>query len=175
MEISNGVQNLIPWLTSHGVKIIFILLAAFLLNHFLQIFLRKIIKKNLADRMNGERKRRVETLISIFGGTLGFIIYIIAILMILPEFGMNIAPILAGLGLAGLAVGMAARDIISDFISGIFIILENQYQIGDKVKIAGIEGRIKEMSLRRTVIIDENNISHSIPNSQIKLVSKKAE
>jgi len=171
----NFLKNLIPWLLSHGAKIIFILLAAFLLNHFLQIFLRKIIKKNLADRMNGERKRRVETLISIFVGTLGFIIYIIAILMILPEFGMNIAPILAGLGLAGLAVGMAARDIISDFISGIFIILENQYQIGDKVKIAGIEGRIKEMSLRRTVIIDENNISHSIPNSQIKLVSKKAE
>ena len=168
------LQNLIPWLTSHGIKILFILISAYFLNHFFQIFINKIIQKSL-DKISKDRKKRVETLISIFGGTLRFVIYITAILMILPELGINIAPILAGLGLVGLAVGMAARDIISDFISGIFIILENQYQIGDKVKIAGIEGKVKEISLRRTVIVDENNILHSIPNSQIKLVSKKAE
>jgi len=173
--MENFLQNLIPWLTSHGIKIILILIGAYLLNRFFQIFIEKIIQKHLADRIGKERKRRVETLISVLGGTLRFVIYIIAVLMILPEFGINIAPILAGLGLAGLAVGMASRDIISDFISGIFIILENQYQIGDKVKIVSIEGKVKEISLRRTVIVDENNISHSIPNSQIKLVSKKAE
>jgi len=171
--MENFIQNLISWLLSHGIKIIFILIGAYLLNHFLQIFIGKIIQKHLADKINKKGKKRVETLISILGGTLRFVIYIIAVLMILPEFGINIAPILAGLGLAGLAVGMASRDIISDFISGIFIILENQYQIGDKVKIIGIEGEVKEMSLRRTVIIDENNTCHSIPNSQIKLVSKK--
>lgn len=167
-------QNLIPWLISHGLKIIFILIGAYLLNRFFQIFLRKIIKKGL-DKISKEGKKRAETLISVCGGTLRFIIYIVAILMILPEFGVNIAPILAGLGLVGLAVGMAARDVISDFISGIFIILESQYQIGDEVKIVGIEGKVKEISLRRTVIVDKNNISHSIPNSQIKLVSKKNE
>jgi len=173
--MENFLQNLTPWLTSHAIKIISILIGAYLLNRFLQIFIGKIIQKHLADKISEERKKRVETLISILAGTLRFVIYIIAILMILPEFGINIAPILAGLGLAGLAVGMAARDIISDFISGIFIVLENQYQIGDKVKIAGIEGKVKEMTLRRTIIIDENKICHSFPNSQIKLVSKKAE
>ncbi|MDI6602846.1 MAG: mechanosensitive ion channel [Patescibacteria group bacterium] len=173
--MENLFQNLISWLTSRGIKILFILIGAYLVNRFLQIFIEKIIQRGLADRMSEERKKRVETLVSIFSGTLRFVIYIIALLMILPEFGINIAPILAGLGLAGLAVGMAAKDIISDFISGIFIILENQYQIGDKVKIVGIEGKVKEISLRRTVIVDENNFSHSIPNSQIKLVSKKAE
>ncbi len=173
--MENLIQNLISWLLSHGIKIFAILICSYLLNRFLQIFIEKIIQRHLAVRMPAERKKRVETLISIFAGTFRLIIYIIAILMILPEFGINIAPILAGLGLVGLAVGMAARDIISDFISGIFIILENQYQIGDKVKIAGIEGKVKEMSLRRTIIIDENNISHSIPNSQIKLVSKRVE
>jgi len=173
--MENFLQNLIPWLTSRGIKILFILIGTYLVNRFLQIFIGKIIQRNLVDRMSEERKKRVETLVSIFGGTLRFVIYIIALLMILPEFGINIAPILAGLGLVGLAIGMAARDIISDFISGIFIILENQYQIGDKVKIVDIEGKVKEISLRRAVIVDENNISHSIPNSQIKLVSKKAE
>lgn len=173
--MENLIQNLISWLFFHGIKIIFILFGAYLVNRFLQIFVEKIIQKNLVDRTIEERKRRLETLTSILIGSFRFIVYILAILMILSEFGINIAPILASLGLAGLAVGMAARDIISDFISGIFIVLENQYQIGDKVKIAGIEGKVKEISLRRTVIIDENNVCHSLPNSQIKLVSKKVE
>ena len=168
------IKSFPSWLVSGGIRVVFILFGAYLLNRFLQVFIEKIIQKNLADKINQERKKKVETLISVFGGTIRFVIYIVAVLMILPEFGINIAPILAGLGLAGLAVGMAARDIISDFISGIFIILENQYQIGDKIKIVGIEGEVKELTLRRTVIVDENNICHSVPNSQIKLVSKKA-
>jgi small conductance mechanosensitive channel len=120
-----------------------------------------------------EREKRIETLISIFKSSSRLIIYSFAILMILPEFGINITPILTGLGLVGLAVGIGAKDIISDFIAGIFIILENQYQIGDEIKIAGVEGKVKEVTLRRTIIVDSNNVSHSVPNSQIKLVSKK--
>lgn len=171
----DSFQKLISWLTSYGIKLLFILIGAYLVNQFFEIFIRKIIKKNQVGEIKEDRKKRIETLLSVFGVTSRFIIYIIALLMIFPEFGINIAPILAGLGLAGFAVGMAARDVISDFISGIFIILENQYQIGDKVKIYGIEGKVKEISLRRTVIVDENGFSHSIPNSQIKLVSKKVE
>ena len=172
--IGDLIKNFSPWLAFGGIRVVFILFGAYLLSHFLQVFIEKIIQRNLTDKINQERKKKVETLISVFGGTIRFVIYIVAVLMILPEFGINIAPILAGLGLAGLAVGMAARDVISDFISGIFIILENQYQIGDKIKIVGIEGEVKELTLRRTVIVDENNICHSVPNSQIKLVSKKA-
>lgn len=171
----NFFEKITPWFFSHGLKILAVLIGAYLINLFLQLFIRKIIQKHLTEKINNERKKRVETLISVLGGTFRFLIYIFAVLMILPEFGINIAPILAGLGLAGLAVGMAARDVISDFISGIFIILENQYQIGDKVKISGIEGKVKEMTLRRTIIIDENKNCHSFPNSQIKLVSKKEE
>lgn len=167
------LPKLISWLLSSGIKIGCILAGAYLVNRFSQIFLQKVIKKGLTDKIGQERKKRIETLVSIFSGTLRFIIYIVALLMILPEFGVNVAPILAGLGLTGLAVGMAARDILADFLSGIFIILENQYQVGDKVKIAGVEGEVKEITLRRTIIVDENHISHSIPNSQIKMVSKK--
>lgn len=171
--MENFLQNSIPWLISRGIKIGFILIGAYLVNHFLQIFVRKIIQKGLIEKISEEGKKRVKTLVSIFGGTFRLLIYIIAILMILPEFEINTAPILTALGLAGLAVGMAAKDIISDFISGIFIILEDQYQIGDHVKIADIEGEVKEITLRKTVIIDKNGFSHSMPNSQIKLVSKK--
>lgn len=173
MDFQNLLQNLIPWLLSHGIKIILILFVAYLISRFLKVFIEKIIKKQIKDRVNEEQRKKAQTLISVFGGTLKFIIWIVAFLMILPEFGINIAPILAGLGLVGLAVGMAARDIISDFISGLFILLENQYCVGDKVKISGIEGVVEEITLRRTTIKDGEGVLHSIPNSQIKTVAKK--
>lgn len=173
MDIQNFLQNLTPWFLSSGIKIIVILAAVIVINQFFRVFIEKVINKQIKDRMDGEREKRTKTLISVFGGTLKFIIWITAFLMILPEFGINIAPILAGLGLVGLAVGMAARDIISDFISGLFILLEGQYHIGDKVKIAGLEGKVKEITLRRTIIEDEAGLVHSVPNGQIKAVTKK--
>lgn len=175
MDFQNLLQNLTSWLLSSGIKIVIILIAAFLINRFFKVFIERIFKKQIGDKLDGKKRKRAETLISIFGGTFKFVIWIIAFLMILPEFGINIAPILAGLGLMGLAVGMAARDIISDFISGLFILLEDRYRIGDKIKIAGIEGEVKEITLRKTIIKDEIGLFHSIPNGQIKAVAKKME
>ncbi len=176
MDIQSFSQNLVSWFSSHGLRVVLILVVAALCHRFLKTFIEKIILAKIRDKVSEEEKRkRVQTLISVFGGTLKFIIWIITLLMILPEFGVNIAPILAGVGVAGLAIGMAARDIISDFISGFFILLEGQYYVGDKVKVAGIEGKVKEITLRRTIIEDEAGFLHSIPNSQIKLVSKKLE
>ena len=173
MQIQDSLQSLINWSLSGGIKIVFILLAAFIVNRSLKNFIKKGVNGYLKNKVDGERKKRAETLISIFGGTLSFVIWVAAILMVLPEFGLNVAPILAGLGLVGLAVGMAARDIIADFISGLFILLESQYFVGDKVKIGGIEGEVKEITLRRTILRDEAGLLHSFPNSQIKLVSRK--
>ncbi len=156
------------------IKIIFILISAFLINRFLQILLKNYLEKKIKEKLEPSSQQRIITLISVFGGTGRFIIWIVAILMILSEMGLNITPILTGMGLAGLAVGMAARDLISDFISGIFILLEDHYRVGDKIKAGGIEGEVVEITLRRTTIKDENGILHFIPNSQIKIVSKKA-
>ena len=174
MISQNFFQATVSWFFNHGIRVAIILIVAFFLNYFLRVFIKKGINSRIKNRINGqERKKRAETLISAFGGTLSFIIWIMALLTILPEFGVDIAPVLAGLGLAGLAIGMAARDIIADFISGLFILLENQYYVGDKIKISGIEGEVKEITLRRTTIKDQEGTFHSFPNSQIKLVSKK--
>jgi len=173
MVTQNFFQASVSWLLVHGPKIALILLAAYLANFLLRIFIKKGITRRIVNSINGEKRKRAETLISVFGGTLSFIIWIVAVLMILPEFGINIAPILAGLGLAGLAVGMAAKDILADFIAGLFILLEGQYYVGDKVKISGLEGEVREITLRRTIIKDEAGVVHSFPNSQIKLFSKK--
>lgn len=174
MILQDFVQNLMLWFFSHGVKIVLILLAAFLANRFLGIFFEKAIKKQVKNKISArEKRKRVETLMSVFKGTVSFVVWILIVLMILPEFGINIAPILAGIGVAGLAVGMAAKDIVSDFIAGLFIILEDQYHVGDKVKIAGIEGEVVEISLRKTMLKDSEGTLHLIPNNQIKIVAKE--
>jgi len=175
MEVNIIIQNLISWLLSHGVKIIAILIAASLINRFLKTVVKKTIETQIKNNISeSEKKKRIQTLIDVFEGTLKFIIWIIALLMILPELGLEIAPLLAGVGVAGLAVGMAARDVISDFISGLFIILENQYCVGEEIKVAGVEGKVKEITLRKTVIESEDGSIHSIPNSKITVISKKS-
>ena len=171
--MQNFLQNLIPWLLSHGIKIVLILFFAFLVNQFFKLFIKKAVRKMIGDDIEEGKRKRAETLISIFGGTLKFTISIIALLMILSELGVNIGPLLAGAGLIGLAVGMASKEIVSDFLSGLFIILEDQYHVGDKVKIAGIEGEVLEITLRRTIIKDEGGLVHSISNGQIKTIAKK--
>ena len=171
--MQNFLQDLIPWFLSHGVKIVFILIVAFLVNQFLKIFVKKAVRKMIGDDMEESKRKRTETLISIFGGTLSFAVSIIALLMIFSEFGVNIGPLLAGAGLIGLAVGMASKEIVSDFLSGLFIILEDQYRVGDEIKIAGVEGKVLEITLRRTIIKDEGGLVHSIANGQIKTVAKR--
>ncbi len=174
MNIQNLIQNLTSWFLAHGIKIVIILIAANLINRFARTIIKKTIEKQIQDNIDEQEKRmRIETLIAVFQGTLKFIIWVVALLMILPEFGLEIAPILASVGVMGLAVGMAAKDIISDFIAGLFIIMENQYYIGEKIKVAGVEGKVKEITLRKTIIESEDGSIHSIPNSKVTVVSKK--
>jgi small-conductance mechanosensitive channel len=174
MDVQNLIQNSISWFLTHGIKVVVILIAANLINRFLRIIIEKSIEKQVQNNISEQEKRkRIETLISVFEGTMKFVVWVVALLMILPEFGLEIAPILASLGVMGLAVGMAARGVISDFISGVFIILENQYCIGEQIKISGIEGKVKEITLRKTIIESADGFVHAIPNSKITLVSKK--
>lgn len=179
MNFQTLFKNFIPWFLSRGIRVALILIVAYFINRFLRVFVEKAINRLITGRIDGEdQQKRAHTLISIFTGTLKFIISILALLMVLPEFGINIAPILAGIGVMGLAVGMAAQNVIADFIAGIFILLEDQYRIGDKIEVAGIagvKGEVIELTLRRTTLRDDNGNFHSIPNSQIKTVTKRKE
>ena len=176
MDFQIITRKIIPWFLSSGIKVALIMATAFIVNRFFRAFVAKTIHRIVKNKVDGkDRKKRVETLSSIFSSTLKFIVLVLAFLMILPEFGINIAPILAGVGLFGLAVGMAAKDVISDFIAGLFILLEGQYSIGNKIKIAGVEGIVKEFTLRRTILQDGKGNIHSVPNSQIKTVTNRTE
>ena len=116
-------------------------------------------------------ERRVRTL-----GTLAYkvgagLIAVVAGLMLLQLFGIDIGPALAGLGVAGIAVGFGAQTLVRDWLAGIFIVIENQYNEGDVVRIAGVDGTVEEFSLRRTTLRDLDGTVHSVPNGQIIVAS----
>jgi small conductance mechanosensitive channel len=119
----------------------------------------------------GELELRVRTLERLAVRILGSVIVIVAALMILEQFAVDIAPAVAGLGVVGIAVGLGAQTLVKDWLAGIFIVLENQFSAGERVRIAGVEGLVEEFSLRRTTLRDADGTVHSVPNGQIIVAS----
>jgi len=165
----------IGWLKDSGISILIIIAIAAVIYFVLRRFIPPIIKRTVAQRMKGELeeeiKQRSNTLSSVLIRIGLIIIVIFALFTILPEFGINITAMLAGLGVIGIAVGFGAQSLIRDYLSGIFILLENQYDVGDVVRVAGIAGFVEEIGLRRTVLRDLDGIVHSVPNGEIKTAS----
>jgi small conductance mechanosensitive channel len=91
--------------------------------------------------------------------------------MVLSELGVNIGPVLAGLGVAGLAFGFGGQYLIRDLIAGVFIIMENQYRVGDVARVGDIAGLVEDINLRRTVLRDLDGIVHTVPNGEIRVAS----
>jgi small-conductance mechanosensitive channel len=118
-----------------------------------------------------ELERRVRTLQRLAIRIAGTVIIVIAVLMILDKFEVDIGPAIAGLGVVGIAVGLGAQTLVKDWLAGIFIVLENQFSAGDRVRIAGVEGEVTDFSLRRTVLRDADGTVHNVPNGQIIVAS----
>ena len=118
-----------------------------------------------------ELERRVQTLGQLLVKIALGVIVVVATLMILKVFNVDIGPAIAGLGIVGLAVGFGAQTLIRDWLSGIFIVAENQFNAGEHVRIAGVEGEVEDFSLRRTVLRDADGTVHHVPNGQIIVAS----
>ncbi|PIY78669.1 MAG: mechanosensitive ion channel family protein, partial [Parcubacteria group bacterium CG_4_10_14_0_8_um_filter_35_7] len=172
--ISKFIQSIVSWLLDHGVKIAAILFLAYFIRRFSAVFIEKFIRKVIVlDHFlsKEEEKKREDTLIRIFAGSLGIVVGIVALLMILQEIGVAIAPLLAAVGIAGLAFGFGGQYLIRDLISGLFIIMENQYRVGDVVCFNGTRGLVEDISLRMTTLRDLDGTVHHIPHGEIKRVS----
>ena len=174
--ILNPAEALISWAISHGIKIIVILFIAWLAVRISKAFISKLIKTFIekSGRLagNGEiQEQRVKTLVKVFNSTLKIVIWIMAILTILPEFGVDPTPLLAGAGLVGLAIGMGSRSLVQDYLAGLFILIEDQYRIGEEIDVSGKKGKVVGLNLRRTIIKDSEGIIHYIPNGQVKIAS----
>jgi small-conductance mechanosensitive channel len=139
---------------------------------------RRVIRRVISSRIPRVREEkpdelasRSETLSKVIIQVLSFIVWVIALMMILGVLGVNITPILAAVGVAGLAVGFAAQNIIRDYIHGFFIVMEDWYRVGEVATVAGISGVVEVMNLRRTILRDINGSLHNVPNSNIALAS----
>ena len=161
------------WFMDIGIRVIAIIIVALIIFLICSPVIRSIMKRLVTHRMFGEEegeiKKRTDTLSSILVKIAGIIILIIAVIMILPEFGVDIAALIAAVGIGGLAIAFAAQSLVRDYISGFFVILEDQYRVGDVVSIAGIAGVVEEIGLRRTVLRDLDAFVHSIPNGKVEL------
>ena len=167
-------NTVLPWIISSGPKIIGILLATVLIRKFSTIFVEKTIRKIITSDsfLSPEaEKKREDTLIQIVGGTLNILVLLVALLMILQEVGIAIGPVLAAAGIVGLAFGFGGQYLIRDAIAGLFIILENQYRVGDIVCLDGTCGTVENISLRMASIRDTKGTLHHIPHGTIKKVS----
>jgi len=175
-----SLADIIEWAEGPGLRVAGILIAAwltvFILKKVVVRVVRKFIDKGISELKErgmdkAPQQERIKTIEKVIVSILGTVIWLIAIITALPELGINIGPLLAGLGVGGLALGFGARSLIQDYISGLFILIEDQFRVGEQVEIAGAKGRVAAFNLRKTTLIsEEGNLVH-IPNSQIRNAS----
>jgi len=165
------IEAIISWAIAHGIKIFLILFVAYLINLIGKRFITRIIRGGIKDASGEATEKRQKTLIRIFNSALTIIVWLVALMMVLPELGINVGPILAGAGILGVALGFGAQYMIRDFLAGLFIIIENQYRVGDVVCLDDTCGGVEDITLRKTVLRDLDGKVYHIPNGSFKMAA----
>lgn len=169
------IDTLIDFTEDHIFNVLLIVLVGILMKHFTSVLLKTMIRRSVrAEYLHSkaEMKRRERTLVGTLGAGLNLMILAVVILLLLAEFNVNIAPLIAGAGIAGIALGFGAQSLVKDFFAGIFIITENHYRVGDVVRLNNeVSGSVQSLSLRQTVLRDMDGMVHHIPNGNITLAT----
>jgi len=152
-------------------KILLILIVALVVIRIVHTLTRGMVALRARHLPPGIRGQQIQTLASVINSIASFVVWFLVGLTVLDRVGINLGPLLASAGIAGLAIGFGAQTLVKDFINGFFVLLEDQYNIGDGVRLAGVKGTVEDMSLRRTVLRDDDGTVHVIPNSQVQIVS----
>ncbi len=153
-------------------KILFIVVVTFVLIRLLRAVTHRLRSFGEAKALpTGLRAQQLRTLSGVLYSAGVFVLVFLALLQILPVLGINMGPLLASAGIAGLAIGFGAQTLVHDVINGFFILMENQYEVGDVVRVSGITGTVERMTLRATVLRDDQGALSTIPNSKIDIVS----
>lgn len=177
-----------PWsdiaeaLRAQGLQVLLIVVVAVVVLKVCRVAMHGIFKALLdreategtAQELSAiEVRKRMDTLDRLGGNVVRFFVIIIAGLMILTVFGINIGPAVAGLGVVGIAVGFGAQSLVRDYLNGCLILIENQFSRGDVVTVAGVTGTVEDFSLRRTTLRDLDGVVHTVPNGEIKVASNR--
>jgi small conductance mechanosensitive channel len=177
-----------PWSTlaqvlrEHAVPILVVVAVALVLIRVARLFIHGIVKalmdreatEGTAQELSAvELKKRIDTLDDLGLNVIRFFIVVIAGLMILRSFDLDIGPAIAGLGVVGVAVGFGAQHLVRDYLNGALILIENQFSKGDVIRVAGVSGTVEDFSLRRTTLRDLDGVVHTVPNGEIKVASNR--
>jgi small-conductance mechanosensitive channel len=176
-DILDSRDTVISWVTGPGLRIVVVVVAAVVAS----LLVRRLVRVLVRPQMLGptavlagdvERlHRRERTVESFLGRTASTFITFAAGMVVLSELGINVAPLIASAGIVGLAVGFGAQTLVRDAIAGVFLLLENHYDIGDRVRLNGIEGHVTGISLRRTTVRGDDGAVHTIPNGSIAVTT----
>ena len=159
-----------------ALRVVVILIGAYVLTRLANRLIRQLHKHALAltgrhgagsDR---DLEKRAATIVSVLRRTINTVIWVVALVMALQQF-YPVEPLIAGLGVAGIALGLGAQSLIKDYLGGVFLLLEDQIRIGDGVTINSVSGTVEEINLRTTVLRGENGAVHTIPNGSITLLT----
>lgn len=167
------------WAQDHGVRIVIILLLAIVLRivvgrvvpRSVRLSMRRHAESARSSLPVDDRIQRAETVSQVFVRTIDVLIVVVAAILVLAEVGVSLAPLIAGAGVVGIAVGFGAQSLIRDTLTGLFILLEDQYRVGDIIEIAGVGGTVEELGMRRTVLRDLDGVLHTVPNGEITVAS----
>ena len=163
------------WIATTGLQIVLIILlsvAAYVLLTISSRIVTRKIKEH--DGIEGsELDRRAETIRRLVKTTGTVLIIVTATLMILDRLGIDIRPILASVGVLSLALGLGAQTLVKDVIGGIFIIVEDQFNVDDVIEFGDIVGTVEDMTLRATKVRDTNGTLYIIPNDELRVIANR--
>ncbi|MBU0519386.1 mechanosensitive ion channel family protein [bacterium] len=159
------------WVATSGVRVVIIIILALVGIKSVSIISSRLGGLLTKQRVDEEDKKRADTLSSVVRHLLNVVVFLVAFMMLLDQFGVEIGPILAAAGIVGLAVGFGAQNLVKDVINGFFILLEDQIRIGDWIDIAGKSGLVERVNLKMTILRDMAGNVHYIPNGNIEVVT----
>jgi small-conductance mechanosensitive channel len=170
--IEHWRADALNFLRVDALKLLVIVVVTLVLIRLLKALTRRL--RSLGETKGlptGLRAQQIRTLSGVVYSTGVFVLVFLALLQILPVLGINMGPLLASAGIAGLAIGFGAQALVHDVINGFFILMENQYEVGDTVRVGGITGTVERMTLRATLLRDDQGALSTIPNGKIDIVS----
>jgi small conductance mechanosensitive channel len=154
--------------------LLMVALIAFVLSRLLHLITARMIHIAEQHAPAQARVSQVRTLAGVIRTTGLAVIGLIVSLQFLDAVGVNLAPLLTSAGIAGVAVGLAAQNIVRDMLNGVLILIEDQFNVGDTVRLAGLSGVVEAMTLRKTTVRDNDGTLYVIPNSQITTVANQS-
>lgn len=168
------------WLLSHGLRIVIVLAAGVLLLLLAKLAVRRMHRRlEAADSATQELSlQRAATLTQAITYLVQIAVWTLTILVLLGEFDVNLGPLIAGAGIVGLALGFGAQSLVRDFLSGFFILLEDQFGVGDVIEVSvggqDVSGKVEKVSLRTTDVRAFDGTRHTIPNGNILMVGNRS-